>query len=100
MLAALLLLCADLRVDRVSPPSWWSTTEKQTITLLVEGSDLNGARVVAVGEGIAIARIDDPGNGRALFLDIEIAAGARPRPVTLTFQAKGPAVETRWDLLA
>ncbi|WP_165063418.1 alpha-amylase family glycosyl hydrolase [Paludisphaera rhizosphaerae] len=65
-------------VDRVGPPSWWADASTQRITLLVEGSGLLDA-TVRVSEGpLRIQRVEAIAGGRALFVDVEIPAGATP----------------------
>ncbi len=70
---------ADLpKLDRLQPPGWWSSSKPQQLTLLVEGAGLSGARV-SMSEGpIRLLRTEEGLGGRALFLDVEIPAGAAP----------------------
>lgn len=88
-----------IAVNRVDPPSWWSSPTSQTITLLVEGSGLKDATVTSNHPGLTIGRAESPGGGSSLFVDVSIAASARPGPVTLTFSSDGKTATHAWTLV-
>ena len=71
---------AAAQVTKVEPPSWWPGHSVNPVRLLVRGSGLAGARVVAAGDGLAAGAVKVNDAGTYLFLDVTIdpkaAAGA------------------------
>src|SRR5262245_42117886 len=59
----------------IGPPSWWSAERPQQISLLIEGSGLVAPRVSVDRESLRIDRVESGIDGRAIFVDITIAAG-------------------------
>lgn len=87
---------AKLTIDRIDPPSWWSTPSLQTVTLLVEGQGLKGVPVTSNRAGLRITAINTADDGTAAFVDVTLLPAIMPGPVTLTFESEGARVEREW----
>ncbi len=84
-------------VERVGPPSWWSAPARQSLTLLVEGSGLAGARVTSSRPGVEVVRVESPSpGGSALFVELALAAGVAPGPSPLEVEAAGGRARVDW----
>lgn len=79
----LLTLClfpvcfAQPTVTKIDPPSWWRQSSMNPVRLLVRGTNLQGARVQALGPGLRVVsppRINVPGT--YLFVDVIVAPHA------------------------
>jgi glycosidase len=88
-----------LSIDRIEPPSWWSTSTEQTITLLVEGNGLERATFKTDRAGVSIGRITSPGDGASLFVDVSLAAGVAPGPVKLEVAASDQRLDCLWTIV-
>lgn len=100
VLAVLPSNAAGPTVNRIDPPSWWSSSAAQEITLLVEGANLAGSSVKISNGPAQLLRVEEGLAGRALFMDVIIPAKATPGPIAIQFFKEGqPAVEHRWELL-
>ncbi|HEV3165613.1 MAG TPA: alpha-amylase family glycosyl hydrolase [Isosphaeraceae bacterium] len=93
--AIITLVCAsfapaeEVTIDRVNPPSWWTSGRPQEVTLLIEGSGLTDARVSLKHETIRIGRSPPGRDGHALFVDVTIPADARPDTLTIDVEVNG-----------
>ena len=87
-------------VDRVGPPSWWSSPTEQDVTLLVEGSGLDAAKIRTDRRGVQIRRVECPNDGSAVFVDVRLAADVEAGPVTLEIEAGGEVVKRDWAIVA
>ena len=88
-------------VERVGPPSWWVDPAEQQVTLLIEGTGLEGATVRFLDGPVRVDRVEAQAGGRAVFVDATIPARARPRAgCRLAVVAGGQTIERRWDLVA
>jgi glycosidase len=88
-----------VEVERVDPPSWWSSSESCELALLIEGTELHEATVRVRPERLRIDRVEPGINGRAIFVNVTIAAGAEPGPCTIIVEARGKTAEVGWELL-
>jgi glycosidase len=86
-------------VASVEPPSWWTGHSLNPIRLLVSGEHLEGARIEAVGDGLAVgsARVSD--SGRYAFLDLTIDPRSRAGPRGLRVTTPGGAADVPFELL-
>lgn len=85
-------------VDRVEPPSWWSSPGEQAVTLLIEGSGLQRARVRVDRPGVRVVRVESPGDGSAMFVDLLLSASVDPGPVALEVEAGAHRVTRGWTI--
>jgi glycosidase len=87
-------------VSKVEPPSWWAGHSINPVRLMLRGSNLHGARVEAVGEGLrtGLTRVNDAGT--YLFVDVSIAPNASPGVRRLRISAGGSTVEAPFEIAA
>ena len=85
-------------LDRVEPPSWWSSPTEQEVTLLIEGSGLKGAKVGVDRRGVRVGRVEVPGDGSTMFVDLVLAANVEPGPVVLEVEAGANRVKRAWAI--
>lgn len=91
---------AEFKVDRISPPSWWATAEPERISLLIEGRGLDQGQVRSRDAALRIDRVEPGLEGRALVVDVTIAAGAQPGPIELEIEAGAERTLVEWQLVA
>ncbi|PYT02153.1 MAG: alpha-amylase, partial [Acidobacteria bacterium] len=74
------------RIEKVEPPSWWAGHTINPVRLLIRGSNLEGARVVA-DEGAPVQLSGQTLNARGtyLFVNLRISPTARPGDYNLIF---------------
>lgn len=98
---ALPATAAETTAERIDPPTWWSSGKPQEISLLIEGTNLAGARVKLGNSPVRLLRVEEGLDGRALFIDVAIPGEAAPGKVAieLSFKHGRPAVECPWELL-
>ena len=96
--AAAKALAQDPRIDRVEPPSWWTTTRPQQVTLLFEGRGLDQAAVEIDGGVVSVGRVEHGSGGGALVADVTIPSGAQPGKLRLRVRANGKVLEAPWAL--
>ena len=78
------LMCAQMRIDRVEPLSWW--TEMRTpLQLMFYGVDLQQAQVRCLEEGLTVTGVHQAESKNYLFVDVLIASDARPGSYTFEF---------------
>jgi glycosidase len=91
-------LAAEVSVDRIDPPLWWSAAEPQELSLLIEGAGLSGAAVRTVGGPVRVLGVEEGIEGRALFVEVAIAAGAAPGLIGIEVDAGGHRLRRDWEL--
>ena len=66
------------QVTRVEPLSWW-TGMKMPLQLLVQGENISEYNVaVEGGTGVSVEKVNKADSPNYLFVDVKIAADARP----------------------
>jgi neopullulanase len=65
-------------VEKVEPPNWWAAHTINPVRLLVRGVNLHGARVSATRPGTSAGALRVNAAGTYLFVNVTIAARARP----------------------
>ncbi|MGO9466864.1 MAG: alpha-amylase family glycosyl hydrolase [Isosphaeraceae bacterium] len=89
----------EATVLRVEPPSWWTSTRTQAISLLIEGRNLDGATVSCDSPSLGIARAEPGPGGRALWVVATIAEGAEAGNLHIDVQSHGQRLRFPWALL-
>ena len=88
----------ELVVDWIEPPSWWTGSAPQELTLLVEGAGLQGARVTSGRPSVTVVKVASPASGQALLVKVRLSAGTPPGEVPLRFDHDGVLVERTWTV--
>jgi glycosidase len=88
-------LAATPEITKVEPPNWWIGHSINPVRVLIRGRNLEGARAVASGAGIAAGSTRVNAAGTYAFVDVSIATDARPgmyplRVVTAGGEARAP----------
>jgi glycosidase len=87
-------------VTRVEPPSWWTAPAAQELTVLIDGSGLKGASVTTARPGVLVRRVECPGNGSTLFVDLSLDSDVLPGAVTLEISNAGTTIKRDWEIRA
>ncbi len=88
----------DTAVDRIEPPSWWTSKQPQRISLLIEGRGLNGAAVAMEGGSLSVREVQHDPGGRALLAELTIPAGSGAADLQVLVNSKGRAFRVPWAL--
>ncbi len=76
---------ANLSIDRIDPPNWYTGLKHSALQLMVYGTDIKEADVTVDYAGVridSVVRLDGSNNYLLLYLDV---ASAQPGTMTLTF---------------
>ena len=76
-------------VSKVDPPNWWLGNPVNPVRVMITGSGLDGSKIRANGPGISVGTPKVTDNGHYLFVDVDIAQGAKPGPHALTIDTPG-----------
>ena len=79
-------------IDRVEPPFWWTGMKHRPLQLMLHGSQLAGLAVRVQRPGVTLKRSIALPNPDYLVLELEIAPGAKPGPLTIELQRAGRTV--------
>ncbi len=88
------------RVAKVEPPNWWASHSLDPVRVLLRGENLHGARVQAVGAGIATGGVRVNAAGTYVFVDVSIDAGAAAGARVLRVVTPGGSVDARFEISA
>jgi glycosidase len=91
-------LAAPPIVSRVEPPNWWIGHSWNPVRLLVEGRNLAGAQLLPA-PGIAVGEAKLSTNGVWFFVDLTVAADAKPGRRALTLTTPGGSTVVPFELL-
>lgn len=91
-LAALACAAQAQSIDRVEPPFWWVGMKHRPLQLMLHGSQLAGLAARVQRPGVTLKRTTSLPNPDYLVLELEIAPGARPGPLTIDLQRAGRTV--------
>src|SRR6187551_1279224 len=89
------------QIYHVEPPNWWAGMKNQNLQLLVHGKDVGDMVPVLSYPGIVIQKVNEADSKNYLFVDLYIAATAKPGPLTIFFVKEGDTISThKYTLLA
>lgn len=91
------VLAAPL-VTKVEPPSWWVGHSWNPVRLLIEGSELTNVRV-AEAEGLSIGATTVSANSHWAFIEVTIAADAKPGRRILVLTTPTGSTDVPFELL-
>ena len=94
-LALLLGMSAPARaidIDRMEPANWWVGMRYNRVELLVHGQGIATSTPRLSRAGVTIVDVQKTDNANYLFVTVEVAAGATPGSVDITFVRAGKVV--------
>jgi glycosidase len=86
-------------VTKVEPPGWWPGHTINPVRVLIHGTNLSGARVIAEGGGITIsgpAKVNE--HGSYLFIDLSISPTATAGSKKLQISAVSGTTEAAFEI--
>lgn len=72
-------------IERIEPPFWWVGMKHRPLQLMVHGERIAELQPRVRAPGVRLLGSRSAGNPNYLFIDLEIAPGARPGTVTIEF---------------
>jgi neopullulanase len=86
-------------VEKIEPPNWWANYSINPVRVLVRGTNLSGANVVAPsGSGLKAYNFRASENGHYLFFDVEIPADAKVGKYNFQIQTKTGNVSAPFEI--
>ena len=86
------------QVTRVEPLSWW-TGMKMPLQLLVQGENISEYNVaVEGGTGVSVEKVNKADSPNYLFVDVKIAADARPGTYYIVFSKEGESFKYPYEI--
>ncbi len=87
-------------VEKIDPPNWWANMSVNPVRVLVRGTNLTGANVVAPSgsSGLKSYNFRYSDNGHYLFFDVEIAPNAKAGKYNFRIETKGGAVNAPFEI--
>ncbi len=65
-------------VEKIEPPSWWTNSSIKTVRVMIRGTNLTGAKMLApLNSGLKAENIKASANGHYLFADVTIAESTK-----------------------
>ena len=88
------------QVTRVEPLSWW-TGMKMPLQLLVQGENISEYSVaIEGGNGVSVEKVSKADSPNYLFVDVKIAANARPGTYYIVFSKDGQSFKYPYEIAA
>ncbi|MDQ3323911.1 MAG: alpha-amylase family glycosyl hydrolase [Acidobacteriota bacterium] len=86
-------------VSKIEPPNWWANTSVNPVRVLVRGTNLTGANVVAPGNsGLKAYNFRHSDNGHYLFFDVEIAPNSKVGKYNFKIETKSGTVNAPFEI--
>ncbi len=85
-------------IQRVEPLNWWVGMENPTLQLVVYGPQIGKSEVQVEDKGIELVKVNRVENPNYLFLDVKVAASAKPGWSTFTFSQGKKKLTYRYEL--
>ncbi|MEO6051583.1 MAG: alpha-amylase family glycosyl hydrolase [Pyrinomonadaceae bacterium] len=93
------LLAQTPTVSKVDPPNWWTGMTINPVRVLLRGTELRNATVLAPqGSGLKAANLKWSENGHYLFFDLTIAASAKPGKYKLIVSKRNTSTSFSFDV--
>lgn len=89
---------ARAALPAVEPPHWWVGMAEHRLQLLAYGPDIAHSRVSVDGSGMSLERVQRTDSPHHLFLQLRVAADARPGTRKLVFKRRGARHEVAFAL--
>ena len=88
------------QVTKVEPPNWWPGHSINPVRVLLRGSNLTGARVEAVGQGLQTGLVRVNAAGTYVFVDVLIDPKASPGARRLRLTTAAGTTEAPFEISA
>ncbi|MCY7374924.1 MAG: cyclomaltodextrinase N-terminal domain-containing protein [Pyrinomonadaceae bacterium] len=97
-----LLLTAQAQtptVEKIEPPNWWANYAVNPVRVLVRGTNLNGANVIApINSGLKAYNFRASDNGHYLFFDVETAPETKAGKYNFKIETKTGTVNAPFEI--
>ncbi len=90
---------ANINVDKIDPPHWWTGMNDRTLQLQVHGQDIRNAQFSVDYPGVrvdSVVRLDGSPNWQHVYLTI--TPEAKPGTMTLKWSDAGKTLSRRYEL--
>jgi glycosidase len=87
-------------VEHMEPPFWWTGMQNKGVQLMVHGAGIGKLQPAIDYPGVRIASSTRVANANYLFIDLEIAAEAKPGSFDIVFEGDGAAIRYAYQLRA
>ncbi|MBC6991035.1 glycoside hydrolase family 13 protein [Hymenobacter sp. BT491] len=87
-------------IQRVNPTNWWVGMKKNNVQLLVYGPGAGTLSYAVAYPGVKLVKASTVENPNYAFLDLTIAATAKPGTVRLVGKKGGQTITRNWELKA
>ncbi|KQQ87850.1 glycoside hydrolase family 13 protein [Massilia sp. Leaf139] len=98
--AALQSAAAAPAIAHLEPPFWWTGMQDKGLQLMVHGAGIGGMQARIDYPGVRIAASTRVANSNYLFIDLEIAAEAKPGTFEIVFEGAGATLRHAYELRA
>lgn len=95
----LLTVFAQPVVEKVEPPSWWTSSTINPVRVMLTGKELKGAKVTAEN-GLKTDNIKTSENGNYLFFDLQLRPNTKPGKYKIAVTNGGKITNVDFEVLA
>jgi glycosidase len=86
-------------VEKIEPPNWWANYSVNPVRVLVRGTNLGGANVIAPSNsGLKAYNFRASENGHYLFFDVEIASDAKAGKYNLKIETRSGTTNAPFEI--
>ncbi len=91
----------NINLNRVEPPNWWTGMSETSLQLLVHGENIGETTPKIKTDLAEITKVHKVDNPNYLFIDLTIAANAKPGSFKINFEKDGKKVaKYKYELAA
>ena len=88
------------RIEHVEPPFWWAGMQARQLQLMVHGAGIGELAAQVSYPGVRIDKVKRVANKNYLFIDLQVAASARPGTFDIRFHRGGRNATYSYQLKA
>jgi neopullulanase len=78
---------AQVTIDHVEPPCWWTGMKNNSLQLMIHGKDIGKTKAALEYKGVSVKGVTSAGNDY-LFVDLNIGNTAKPGTINIEFKDK------------
>ena len=91
---------AQVTIDHVEPPCWWTDMKNNSLQLMIHGKDIGKTKAALEYKGVSVKGVTSAGNDY-LFVDLNIGNTAKPGTINIAFKEKDSTLTTyKYELKA